>query len=85
MPTRRSTQGSRYPPPPSEAKQVGLRIQALRTAKKLTQEKLAERAEMDRTYLAGCEVGMRNPSLRQLLKISRGLGVPLSDLFTGIK
>jgi len=41
---------------------------------------LAERAELDRSYIAGIEAGLRNPSIKAIAKISRGLGLTLSAL-----
>jgi transcriptional regulator with XRE-family HTH domain len=69
------------PEPPPEAKSVGRRIRTFRTSKGWTQERLAEVADLDRAYVAGMEVGLRNPSLRNLVKVARALGVPLADLF----
>ena len=45
---------------------VGSRIKELRRALELSQEKLALKAEVDRTYLAGVEQGKRNPSIKSL-------------------
>jgi transcriptional regulator with XRE-family HTH domain len=50
-------------------------------AKKLSQEALAERASMQRSYLAELETGKRNPSVRTLLKIANALSVPIRALF----
>jgi len=36
---------------------------------------------MDRTYLSGIERGERNPSLTNILKIAKALGVGASELF----
>lgn len=55
---------------------------ALRHARGWSQEKLAEEADMHRTYLAGIERGVRNPSLRNLIKLARALRISLSELFT---
>jgi transcriptional regulator with XRE-family HTH domain len=83
----RTKQRPPNPPPPPEAKALGKQIASLRKDPKrdLTQEEVAEAAEMDRAYYAGVEAGLRNPSFRQLLRIARALKVPLSDLFTGIR
>ena len=43
----------------------------------LSQEKLALKAEIDRTYLAGVEIGKRNISLKSLDKIVKALGISL--------
>ena len=60
---------------------IGLRIKELRTTLGLSQEKLALKAEIDRTYLAGVEQGKRNPSIRSLEKIINALGVNFSEFF----
>jgi transcriptional regulator with XRE-family HTH domain len=81
----RTKQRPPNPPPPPEAKALGRQIAKIRNDAGLTQEDVAETADMDRAYFAGCEAGLRNPSFRQLLRIARALKVPLSDLFTGIR
>jgi transcriptional regulator with XRE-family HTH domain len=62
---------------------LGRRVRALRTAKAWSQERLAEEADMDRSYIAGIEVGARNPSVRALERLARALSVRISDLFEG--
>jgi transcriptional regulator with XRE-family HTH domain len=59
-----------------------MRIRELRDAKGWSQEKLAEAAYIDRSYLAGIERGLRNPTVRNLLKIASALKVQMRDLFT---
>jgi transcriptional regulator with XRE-family HTH domain len=69
---------------PSESavvKALGARIRDLRDAKGWSQERLAETAYVDRSYLAGIERGLRNPSIRSLLKIANALRVHMRDLF----
>jgi transcriptional regulator with XRE-family HTH domain len=53
----------------------------MRKSKNLSQEKLAEEAGIHRTYLGGIELGLRNPSLRNIARIAHALGVPITDLF----
>jgi transcriptional regulator with XRE-family HTH domain len=60
---------------------LGWRIRQLREAQGWTQEILAERAHVDRSYIAGIEAGLRNPSFKALAKLARGLRVSLSSLF----
>ncbi len=60
---------------------IGLRIKELRTSLGLSQEKLALKAEIDRTYLAGIEQGKRNPSIKSLEKIIDALEVNFSEFF----
>jgi transcriptional regulator with XRE-family HTH domain len=63
-------------------KQFGERIKDLRLAKGLSQEELAFRAGMHRTYLGGIERGERNPSLKNIEAIARALNVALPELFS---
>lgn len=60
---------------------IGLRLKELRTALGLSQEKLALKAEIDRTYLAGVEQGKRNPSIKSLEKIINALEITFSEFF----
>lgn len=46
-----------------------------------TQEELASRSGVPRTYIADLEGGRRNPSVATLLRIANGLGLPLRELF----
>lgn len=63
---------------------VGLRIKELRNAIGLSQEKLALKADIDRTYLAGVEIGKRNLSLKSLEKIVLALDISFEDFFKGL-
>jgi transcriptional regulator with XRE-family HTH domain len=63
-------------------KQFGERIRDLRLAKGLSQEELAFRAGVHRTYLGGIERGERNPALKNIALIADALGVTLSELFS---
>jgi transcriptional regulator with XRE-family HTH domain len=58
-----------------------IRVRELRTERGLSQEKLAEEAGIHRTYLGGIELGLRNPSLRNVGRIAQALSVSVSDLF----
>jgi transcriptional regulator with XRE-family HTH domain len=60
---------------------LAVRIRELRRVKGWSQERLAEEASMHRTYLAGIERGLRNPALKNLIKIAHALDVSLSELF----
>lgn len=53
----------------------GRRIQQLRKAAGLTQEKLAQRAGMDYKYLGGVERGERNLTIDNVERIIKALGV----------
>jgi len=58
----------------------GHAVRARRTELGLSQEELAERCELDRTYISGVERGRRNPTVQAVFRIAQGLGVPASDL-----
>lgn len=60
--------------------QVGKRIRVLRGMKGISQETLAEKSGLHRTYIGGVERGLRNPSLKSLSRIARGLGVSVAEL-----
>ena len=62
----------------------GLAVRRAREAKGLTQERLAERADLDSTYISGIERGVRNASLLSLVRVAKGLGMPLAKLCEGV-
>jgi len=62
-------------------KQFGDRVRQLRMVRDLSQEELAYKAGVHRTYLGGIERGERNPSLRNIAAIADALGISLSELF----
>jgi transcriptional regulator with XRE-family HTH domain len=61
-------------------KRVGLNVQRLRRKRGLSQEELADRADIHQTYLSGVETGKRNPSLLVLERIGKALGADVEDL-----
>jgi len=63
-------------------KQFGDRVRGLRLSKGLSQEELAFRVSIHRTYIGGIERGERNPSLKNIAAIANALGVTLSELFS---
>jgi transcriptional regulator with XRE-family HTH domain len=62
-------------------KLIGNRILELRREKGLSQEALANIAEVDRTYMTGVETGKRNISVEILFKIIVALGTNYKDFF----
>jgi transcriptional regulator with XRE-family HTH domain len=62
----------------------GRAIRRVREEQKINQEEAAERCGLHRTYYSGVERGVRNVSLVNVEKISRGLKVSLSQLFSRI-
>jgi transcriptional regulator with XRE-family HTH domain len=72
--------------PPSRSRNtaaiaLGNRIRQLRNRKGWSQEKLAEHADIQRTYLAEIELGQRNPSLKHLQKLAKAFHVGIAALF----
>ena len=45
---------------------------------------MAARSGLDRSYVAGIEAGLRNPSIKALAKIARGVGITLSAFFEAV-
>jgi transcriptional regulator with XRE-family HTH domain len=60
---------------------VGQRIKELRKKLELSQEGLANEAEVDRTYVTDVENGRRNISVEILEKIISALKVSVKDFF----
>lgn len=58
----------------------GKNVRALREQEGLSQEELAFRAGMKRSYLSDLERGTRNPSVRALGRLADALGVVPSRL-----
>jgi transcriptional regulator with XRE-family HTH domain len=65
-------------------KAFGLALKHWRRQTKLSQEQLAERAHLHRSYIADIERGARNASLKTLEKLARALELSLSELFKPI-
>lgn len=59
---------------------LGKRIKYFRTQSNLSQEKLAHICDFDRTYISLLERGKRNPSYLNLLKLAKGLKIPIYKL-----
>lgn len=59
----------------------GQRLKQLRKEKGLSQEKLANIAEIDRTYLPSIEKGERNVSITVIEKLAIALNITIKDFF----
>ncbi len=64
----------------NELAAFGLGVRALREKRGWTQEKLAEMADLDQTYISGIERGRRNLGFRNLVKLAQAFGVLGSEL-----
>lgn len=63
---------------------IGVKIKDLRLEKKLSQEKLAGLAEIDRTYMQSIEKGRRNISISTLHKVAIALQTKMSQILENI-
>lgn len=59
----------------------GRAIRRRRRELDLSQEELAERAELHRNYVSGIETGTRNPSLKNIEKLAKALDISIARLF----
>ena len=66
-------------------KSFGVRVRTLRQAGGLSQETLADKCGLDRTYVGGIERGERNPSLQNIARIATALNVSLAELMKGVE
>ena len=58
----------------------GRAVRELRACRELSQEELGFRAKLHRNYVGAIERGEINPTFRVLLKLERGLALPLSEI-----
>lgn len=63
---------------------LSVRIAELRKKAGMTQERLAEKADMDRVALANIETGKRRPTVITIHKISIALNIKVEDIFKGL-
>ncbi|MBX3165152.1 MAG: helix-turn-helix transcriptional regulator [Bacteroidetes bacterium] len=62
-------------------KQFGNHLREIRLGKKLSQEELAFRSELDLTQIGRIERGVTNTSVSLANKIAKALKIPVKDLF----
>jgi transcriptional regulator with XRE-family HTH domain len=68
----------------NELPALGAQIRRLRRELSISQEELARRSTLHRTYLSDLERGSRNPSFLSLLALARGLGLNISELVSNL-
>lgn len=61
---------------------LGNRVKSIRESKELSQKDLAYAADLDRSYIASIENGMRNVSIVNIEKIAKALNVSLQTFFS---
>lgn len=60
---------------------IGRIIGEARRSKGISQEELAHRADIDRTYISQIERGIGNPSLFIVFRVAHSVDLPLATLF----
>lgn len=63
---------------------LGKNLNRLRMGSGLTQEKLAEKAEISLRYVQQLEAGQRNPSIPTLVRLRKVMSCSYDDLFRGL-
>ena len=70
---------------PDIAVRFGQAVRKLRLEQKISQEELAERCNLHRTYISDIELGKRNVSLENIERIAAALERSLSDFFKEVE
>lgn len=60
---------------------LGKRIKKIRKEKGFSQEELADKAKVHRTYMGKIERGQSNPPIYTIYKIAKALSVHIYELF----
>ena len=64
--------------------QFGQRLAELRRERRWSQERLAQRARLHRTYVGRVERGEQNISLENIARLARAFDLRISQLFIGL-
>jgi transcriptional regulator with XRE-family HTH domain len=67
------------------AQQFGAVIRRRREQANLTQEALADRAHLHRTYISLLERGLRTPSILIVKQLAEGLGTTMTSLIADLE
>jgi len=65
-------------------KRTGACIRKLRDERDWSQEELAERAGLHRTYVSAVERGVRNPTITVLGRLAAALEMSVSEMLSGV-
>lgn len=68
-----------------ELVRFGENARKLREQRSWTQEQLAEKADLDQTFISGIERGTRNPTIITVTKLAKALKTSVSGLCEGIE
>lgn len=71
-------------PASAVARPLGAQLRRLRLERQLSQERLAELAGLHYKYIGRVELGKADPGADVLVRLARGLAVPVGDLFDTI-
>ena len=66
-------------------KGFGAEVKRRRHSLGLSQEQLAERADLHRTYVSDVEAGKRNPSLQSMERLTSALGATIGEVFAAVE
>ena len=59
---------------------LGMAIRSTRKARGISQEELAHRSQIERSYMSSIERGMQNPGVMAIVQIAAGIGISVTDL-----
>ena len=68
---------------PDVKRLFGERVREMRSRVAISQEELADRAGLDRTYISSLERGHRNVALENICRLATALGVDPGSLIAG--
>jgi len=60
---------------------LGNAIRTVRKAKGMSQEELAHRSQIDRSYMSSLERGTQSPGVMAIVNVAAGIGVTVTELF----
>lgn len=66
-------------------KAFGKVLQRLRKAKRLSQEELSFRSQLDRTFISRLEGGLRQPTLSTIIRLAEALGVSAASMVAEVE
>lgn len=66
-------------------REFGRRVRERRLELSLSQEELAERADLHRTYISSLEQGRRNVAVRNVVRLAEALEMDPGDLLHGLR